>query len=334
MSNQKCNILARVFSFFARAIIVYLIILSTTYGWSSEDMVGPSFELRNNLKSTVYDLSKNIGVRNYANYENLDRAASYIVNKFNSLGYAIEIMEYEVAGQVFKNIIAQKTGSSDPDEIYIVGAHYDSCFNPGADDNASGIAGLLELARLLREEQLNKTIRFVAFVNEEPPFFMTDNMGSRVYTRELKGKKANIKAAVILEMIGYYSEEKNSQRYPPLIGPFFPNKGDYIAVVGNIHSRKLLKKVVKNFKSYSDFPMESIVVPGFISGFNFSDHWSFWREDYAAVMITDTAFHRNKNYHKSTDLPDTLDYSRMSEVVLGLKGSIIKLVNENKGKKK
>ncbi|HBG60938.1 MAG TPA: aminopeptidase [Candidatus Omnitrophica bacterium] len=333
MIKLKRKILSRIFSYFTKAIIVYLIIMSTTYGWSKEEMSLSQSDIKNNLKSVVYDLSENIGTRNYSNYKNLDKAAAYIINKFNSLGYVIEIMEYEINGQIFKNIIAQNPGQSDSDEIYIIGAHYDSCFNPGADDNASGVAGLIELARLLKEEKLSKKIRFVAFVNEEPPYFMTDNMGSRVYTKELKDKKENIKAAIILEMIGYYSDEKNSQRYPPLIGPFFPNKGNYIAVVGNINSRKLLKKVVRNFKSSSEFPVESIVVPGFISGFNFSDHWSFWEEAYPAIMITDTAFHRNKNYHKNSDLPDTLDYSRMSEVVLGLKGSIIELVNENKGKK-
>ncbi|MBU0467625.1 MAG: M28 family peptidase [Candidatus Omnitrophica bacterium] len=334
MSKLKINIPSKIFSFITRAIIVYLIIMSTTYGWSKEEMSKAHPDIKNNLKSIVYDLSENIGTRNYANYKNLEKTTEFIINKFNSFGYMVKIMEYEVNGQVFKNVIAENPTHVDSDDIYIIGAHYDSCFNPGADDNASGIAGLIELGRLLKEEKLSKRIRFIAFVNEEPPFFMTDNMGSRVYTRQLKDKKENIKAAIILEMIGYYSEEKNSQRYPPLIGPFFPNKGNYIAVVGNINSRKLLKKVVKNFKSSSDFPMESIVVPGFISGFNFSDHWSFWKEDYPAVMITDTAFHRNKNYHKETDLPGTLDYSKMAEVVLGLKGAVIKLVNENKGKKK
>jgi Zn-dependent M28 family amino/carboxypeptidase len=237
-------------------------------------------------------------------------------------------MNYTLGGRVFRNIIVDKPGQSSPEETIIMGAHYDTCFNPGADDNASGVAGVLELARLLKGEVLKRNVKFIAFTNEEPPFFLTDAMGSRVYAQAAKRDNEKIKAAVILEMIGYYSEGRNSQRYLTLLGPFYPHRGNFLAVIGNFPSRHLVAKMGKYFKQASSFPVESLIAPSCLSGVYFSDHWSFWKEGYPAVMITDTAFLRNPHYHHDSDLPETLDYEKMSLAVHGLKEAIVRMANE------
>lgn len=281
------------------------------------------------LKKIVQLMAGDIGVRNYMSYQNLNKTADYITQNFEKLGYVTRIVSYEVNGQIFKNIVAEKEKVQNPSaEIIIIGAHYDSCFNPGADDNASAVAGMIELARLLKNQELKRSVQFVAFTNEEPPFFMTENMGSRVYARMIKKERWNLKTAIILEMIGYYSEVRNSQRYLPLLGLFYPNRANFIAVVGNFKSHNILGKIVSGFKASSSFPIESIVSPSFVPGINFSDHWSFWKEGYPAVMITDTAYLRNKNYHEPSDLPDTLDYEKMAEMIHGLKESLVQFINE------
>ncbi|MFC1510596.1 M28 family peptidase [Candidatus Omnitrophota bacterium] len=323
------NMIKIICKLFVRAMIAAIFVLSTTFGWFNlnvDQPVDPVVAL--NLKEIVTYLSENIGVRNYARYSNLNKTADFIITEFEEFGYDVVIQSYEVKGKTFKNIIAEVKGIKSDKEFIVVGAHYDSCFNPGADDNASGIAGLIEMARMIKEKQLDVGVRFIAFTNEEPPFFQTDLMGSRVYTASLKEEKENIKGAIILEMIGYYSDNNHSQRYPPLIGPFYPNKGNYIAVVGNFHSNKLVKKVTRNFKKHSSFPVERIVAPSCMPGLNFSDHWSFWEEGIQAVMITDTAYMRNKHYHQATDLPETLNYQNMALVVAAMTASIIDLAHQ------
>jgi len=278
-----------------------------------------------NLKSHVWNLAHEIGDRSLFKYEALQKASCYITDAFISIGYDVEFQTYNTSGKTVKNIIATKIGVERPKEVIIVGAHYDTCFNPGADDNASSVAGLLEMARLVFSQQTNRSIRFVAFVNEEPPFFKTENMGSCVYVREAKAKGENIKATLILEMIGYYTNKSNSQQYPPFLGLFYPNKGNFICIVGNWRSRRLVKKIVSKFKSQSKFPIESFIGTGFVPGVDFSDHWSFWKEGYLAVMITDTAFYRNPYYHTSSDTYEKLNYLSLAEVVRGLATVLIKL---------
>lgn len=274
------------------------------------------------LRKHVTHLSQTIGVRNYAHYDKLQQAAQYIEQEFLAMGYEVESQWYSVDGKSYRNIIASRPAAFCARRPLIVGAHYDSCHNPGADDNASGVAGMLELARLLKDDPSANRLKFIAFVNEEPPFFMTKDMGSFVYARRLKGNADQILGAVILESIGYYSERPNSQRYFPGLGLFYPNKGNFIAMVSNIASRKLLARLKSRFENASSFPVESIVVPSFIPGFNFSDHWSFWKNGFPAIMVTDTAFLRNNNYHQNSDLPHTLDYEKMTQLILGLKSAL------------
>ena len=314
-------------------VAIPLVIWLSTFGWQSS-----KFSLKNldekkiataqHLKETVKVISSDIGNRSYADYNNLKKTAEYIKNGFLALGYKTRILSYEIDKVRFDNIIAEREGHPESDEIVIIGAHYDSCSNPGADDNASGIAALMELAALLKDEPLKRKLKFIAFTNEEPPFFTTERMGSRVYTKEAKKQGEQIKGAVILEMLGYYSEKPNSQHYLPFLGPFYPNRANFVTIVGNFPSTKLVGQLISYFRKVTDFPVAGLISPSFIPGVYFSDHWSFWKERYPAVMITDTAYLRSPHYHQSTDLPDTLDYERMAFVIQGLKEAIVKFVNE------
>ncbi len=269
------------------------------------------------LEQTVTVLARQIGSRSYQQPIQLKAGADYIAREFAALGYTVQRQVFEARGQQFENVIAHH-GDSQSNDIVVIGAHYDTWHNPGADDNASGVAGVLELARLLKDTQLDVDIHFAAFANEEPPFFHTPGMGSWVYAKALKQGDRTVRAAMSLEMLGYYSEQWFSQRYLPLIGFFFPNKANFIAIVGNAESRELTRDVYRSFKRSRRFPVERIVAPERLPGIGFSDHWSFWQEDIPAVMVTDTAFMRNPHYHKTTDLPGTLDYFKMAKVVHGL----------------
>ena len=308
-------------------VIAFVVIKVSASGWKpskkSFSGCGGNSELVKMLKAHVYKLAHVIGDRSVYKPDKLNEAADYITEQFKSCGYDVEFQTYTLMAQTVKNIIACKKGKSD--EIIIVGAHYDTCFNPGADDNASAVAGLLELARLMSDKKTGCTIKFIAFVNEEPPFFKTENMGSCVYAKDAKSRKEKIKAVIILEMIGYYSNEPKSQKYPPLFGLFYPDKANFIGVVGNFSSRRLVKETVEGFKKGTEFPIESVVTFSFVPGVDFSDHWSFWREGYPAVMVTDTAFYRYSHYHTYLDTYEKLDYESMAEVVKGLESVLVEL---------
>ena len=301
-------------------ISAFIILKAFAFSWHSLGMCSNNImkkdsELVRGLESGVFNLAEKIGDRSVFNYQNLEEAAEYIAGQFASLGYEVEFQEYSVYNKKVRNIIAIKKGTTLSQEVIIVGAHYDTCFNPGADDNASAVAGLIELARVLSYKPTSRTVKFIAFVNEEPPFFKTENMGSRVYVRQARKISEDIKAAVIFEMIGCYSDKPNSQSYPPLLGLFYPHQANFICVVGNWNSRWLVKKIVSSFKSHTQFPIESFVGCGIIPGVDFSDHWSFWKDGYPAVMITDTAFYRYEHYHSDADTYEKLDYNSMAEVV-------------------
>lgn len=317
---NQCRVRVRIIPTVSKAIIALLLLKCTISGIKAMDAINPD-----RLKSHVHTFSSKIGDRNIYNYDNLNESADYIVEQFRSYGYVVQFQEYAVENKKVKNIIVEKRGLTLPEEVIIVGAHYDTCFNPGADDNASGVAGLLELARLLSKVMTNRTIKFIAFVNEEPPFFKTGQMGSLVYVRQAKAKKKKIKGALILESIGYYSDKPFSQQYPPLLGFFYPNKGNFIGVVGNFNSRHLLRKVVKSFQKATQFPIESLVALVPIAGVDFSDHWSFWKEGYPAVMVTDTALFRNPHYHQDSDTYEKLNYAHMVELVKGLQAVLTEI---------
>jgi len=309
-------------------VVAYALLKSTTIGWnfwSGSYRGGASPEIAADLRKHVTKLAGEIGGRDVfrRNERALKTAGEYITAQFKSYGYKVEFQDYPLAGGISRNITAVKTGTQLPEESVLVGAHYDTFGNPGADDNASGVAGLLTLARLMAGTSAARTLKFVAFANEESPFFRTENMGSAVWARAAAQRKEKIKAAIVLEMLGYYSEQPNSQKYPPLIGPFQPNKGNYIAQISNFSSRGLARAIDGEFKKNSTLPLKTIVLPALVPGVDYSDHRNFWSRDYQAVMFTDTSFYRNRNYHKCTDLPETLNYEYMAALIAGLKPALL-----------
>jgi Zn-dependent M28 family amino/carboxypeptidase len=263
--------------------------------------------------------------RNYQNIDSLNIAAKYIEDEFKKFECELSIQEYEVDGNNFKNIIC--SFESKKNSKVVIGAHYDVQGNQqGADDNASGVAGLLELGRLLSTNKNNLDIRvdLVAYTLEEPPFFKTENMGSAVHAKSIYNKGENVDMMISLEMIGYFSEKKNSQSYPsPILNLFYPSEGNFIAIVGKMGQGGVIKKIKKSMKSVMNLDVRSINAPAFIPGIDFSDHLNYWKYGYNAVMITDTSFYRNKNYHQLTDMIETLDFDKMAEVVGGIYNIII-----------
>jgi Zn-dependent M28 family amino/carboxypeptidase len=270
-----------------------------------------------NLYKHVETLSVKIGDRHLWKDDSLNKTAEYIESAFTSYGYAVERQTYSCYGKTVSNLIAEKMGENK--EVVIIGAHYDTVpGTPGADDNASAVAGLLELGRLLKESLSKKTLVLVAFANEEPPCFGSMNMGSMVYAKYLKDQKISIEVMVSLEMIGFFSEER-IQGYPlPGMGLFYPKEGNFIGVVGNFHSSKHVSFFKKGIRKHCDINTKSLTAPEFFGGINLSDNYSFWQHGYRAIMITDTSFFRNRNYHQETDTIDTLDFERMAELVKGL----------------
>ncbi len=274
------------------------------------------------LHKHVEFLSMNIGERHLWKDASLNRAADYIESAFTSYGYPVWRQTYSCYGKNVSNLLAEKPGTEK--EVVIIGAHYDTVpGTPGADDNASAVAGLLELARLNKNIPSKKTFVFAAFVNEEPPCFGSYNMGSMVYARHLKERGIPVEVMVSLEMIGFFSE-KAIQTYPfPGMNFFYPRTGDYIGVVGNFHSSKYVSFFKKGIRKYSSIDSRSLTAPEFFGGINLSDNYSFWHHGYRAVMITDTSFFRNRNYHQETDTIDTLNFEKMTEVVKGLYDTLL-----------
>jgi len=277
-----------------------------------------------NLYGHVEYLSVRVGDRHLWKEGSLNKAADYIESVFTSSGYAVWRQNYSCYSQGVSNLIAEKTGTGRG--VLIMGAHYDTVpGSPGADDNASAVAGLLELARLNQETSNKKTLVFSAFVNEEAPCFGSPNMGSMVYAKHLKEQRIPVEVMVSLEMIGYFSEER-IQAYPlPGMGLVYPKKADYIGVVGNFHSSKYISFLKKGIRKHSNIHARSLTAPEFFGGINLSDNYSFWHHGYRAVMVTDTSFFRNRHYHQLTDTIDTLDFDKMAEVIKGLYYTLLEL---------
>lgn len=310
--------------------IAVMVMAHSTTGWrkATSGIVASHTDdalLAPRLRSHVYRLAHEIGDRQMQRYDALQQAERYVAEQLARLGYPLDRQTYAVDGLAATNLIATKPGTTAAEEIVILGAHYDSCFNPGADDNASGVAGLLEIARLLVERPTARTIRFIAFVNEEPPYYQTESMGSRVYARQVAARGDRLQAVAVLESIGYYTDAPRSQQYPPPFGLFYPDRGNFIGVVGNLRSRRLVATIAQSFRRHSAFPLESIATFEWVTGVGWSDHWSFWQESVPAVMITDTAFLRNPQYHLPSDTWDTLDYARMAQVVRGFAAVLTEL---------
>ncbi len=257
----------------------------------------------------------------------LDKAAGYIYQEFQKASSRVSYQTFKADNQEYKNIICT-LGPAEGERI-IIGAHYDVCGDqPGADDNASGVAGILELARLLhaQEDNLKYRIDIVSFCLEEPPFFKTQSMGSAVHAKSLKKAGVQVKAMVCLEMIGYFSEEKGSQRYPvAAMNAIYPDKANFISVVGDLNQNQLVAHLKKYMLAGSTVDVQSLNAPASIPGVDFSDHLNYWANGYHAVMITNTSFYRNPHYHQESDTIDTLDFAKMAEVVKGVYWAIMHL---------
>ena len=246
-----------------------------------------------------------------------------------SVGYGVERLEYDVSGIRCSNLIATREGSTRRNEILLLGAHYDSVVgSPGANDNASGVAALLETSRMFQALEPALTVRFVAFVNEEPPFFGTGQQGSMVYAQAARRRGDDIRLMASLETIGCYSSEPGSQGYPPLFRFFYPDCGNFIGIVSDFRSRAAMRRFAAAFRANCDFPLQTASTFRFVPGVAWSDHDSFWRQGYPAVMVTDTAFYRYRHYHAPTDTPDKLAYPELANVTLGLFRAFAALASE------
>jgi hypothetical protein len=281
-----------------------------------------------NLYDHVYKLAGEIGERNIWLPSKLNAAAAYIENNWREQDYTVRPQEYDARGVKSVNLEIEIPGTSQADEIILVGAHYDSVLGcPGANDNGSGIAALLEISRLLGNRRFARTVRLVAFTNEEPPFFLRRDMGSKVYASQARKRKENIVAMLSLETMGYYSESPYSQQYPFPFSFFYPHTANFIGFVGNLRSRQLVRQSLESFRRHTQFPSEGTAAPGWITGIGWSDHWSFWREGYRAIMVTDTALFRYDHYHTSQDTPEKIDYNRLARVTKGLAQVVIELAS-------
>ncbi|MFZ5877173.1 MAG: M28 family peptidase [Nitrospirota bacterium] len=271
------------------------------------------------LRRDVDALAGEIGERNFQQYEALLAAADYLDDAFVASGYQVRRQRYEVNGRPYDNLEVERRGASRPDEIVIVGAHYDSVVGaPGANDNGTGVAAVLALAEAFAAGTPARTVRFVAFVNEEPPFAHTPNMGSVVYATRSRERGECITAMVSLETMGYFADEPGSQRYPSVLRWVYPDTADFIAFVGDPSSRAVLTRAIKSFRKAASIPSEGGALPANLPGVGWSDHWSFWQADFPAIMVTDTALFRYSAYHTDRDTPDQVDYDRLARVVVGL----------------
>jgi hypothetical protein len=321
-----------------RGSVVALVVLGGVVAWSTMiRMPGQSFRgepppltedeitLRRELRDAVQMLGGEIGERNVQHYTALSMSADYIEQAFQSAGLKVRREGYDVRGLRCDNIEAEIPGTSG--SIVVIGAHYDSVFgSPGANDNGSGVAAVIALARRFAQHRGTHTLRFVAFPNEEPMHFQTQLMGSWVYAQRCRERGEDIAAMVSLETIGYFSQEPGSQVYPvPGLGAIYPRTGNFIAFVGNIKSRSLVRRALGSFREHARIPSEGAALPSGVPGVGWSDHWAFWQHGYPAIMVTDTAPFRYPHYHRRSDTPDKLDYDSMTRLVAGLQPMIAEL---------
>ncbi|PXA03025.1 peptidase M28 [Coraliomargarita sinensis] len=267
------------------------------------------------LTEVVQKLSIDFHPRNFSSYDNLTQTAAYIEEHFRKAGGTVEMQEFIANGSSYRNVRGFFGDKTRP--RLVIGAHYDThSQTPGADDNASGVAGLIELAYLLGKTTPSNCIELVAYPLEEPPFFATENMGSYIHAESLSRENVPVSGMIALEMIGYFSNESGSQSYPSrLLYLFYPHKGNFIAVAGNLKQRNYIAKVKAGMKGVTDLKVYSIAAPQQLSGIDFSDHRNYWTFDYDAVMVTDTAFYRNEAYHTANDTSNRLNYAKMADVV-------------------
>ena len=277
-------------------------------------------DLATELEQHVRVLAEEIGERNVTRRPKaLEAAARYLEERLADTGLEVTVQDFEVRGVPCRNLAVEVSGRAEDGAVVTAGAHYDSAEGtPGANDNATGTAALLVLARRLREARPEAGLRFVLFPNEEPPFFRTRHMGSRVYARACRERGEKIRAMVCLETLGCYTDRPGSQRYPPLLRRFYPDTGNFLALVTRLRDAPLLRRALSAFREGSPFPVEGAALPAFLPGIAWSDHWAFWKAGFPALMATDTAFYRYPHYHLPSDTADKVDFLRLARVTLGL----------------
>ena len=313
------------------AVTIFILLLIGLWFWvtqpllsrvkaSSERTVDPA-----RLQTHVHNLSVELSPRDESHIENLDLVAAYIKNEFSQTTTSVSEQPYRVNDKSYRNVIAQF--GPETEERIVVGAHYDTAGPlPGADDNASGVAGLIELARLLGRQPPPLRVELVAFSLEEPPYFRTTGMGSSVHARSHREKNVRVRAMLNLEMIGYFTDAANTQHFPAgVLGAFYPSSGNFIGVVGRLSDWSLVRRTKAAMRNATPLPVYSINAPNFIPGVDFSDQLNYWHAGYKAAMITDTAFYRNPNYHTARDTEEKLDYKRMAMVVEGVYAAVLEL---------
>lgn len=287
-------------------------------------------QLASRLKGHVEVLAGLIGPRHLGKPSTMDAAVVYIQRQLTAIGDTVRQMPYPVKEMQAINLAVERPGKKRTKEIVVVGAHYDTVpETPGADDNASAVAMLIEVARLTAGCPRQRTLRFVAFACEEPPHFYMETMGSQQYARGCRKANENIVGMLCLEMVGYYSDAPKSQGIPPGIPRMlrwaFPRRGNFLTAVGNLRSIPLVHGFRRGFKRASKLPLYSIALPEAIQEIRLSDNGSFWDQGYPALMITDTSFLRNPHYHQASDMPDTLDYARLAAGTLGVAGAVCRI---------
>ena len=321
----------RIIKFMLLVLLIFLLLLIGVWFWITQPLLSRAARTSERtvdparLEAHVRKLSIELTPRDVSHIDNLDRAAAYIKDEFSRTTTLISEQTYRVQGKSYQNVIAQFGPESE--ERIIVGAHYDTAGPlPGADDNASGVAGLIELARLLARRQPPLRVELVAFSSEEPPYFRTAGMGSSVHAESLRKQNVRVRAMFSLEMIGCFSDAPNSQFLPVgMLRAFYPSTGNFIAIVGRLSEGLLVRPTKGAMRNAAPLPVYSINAPRSIPGVDFSDHLNYWHAGYGAMMITDTAFYRNRNYHTAQDTAEKLDYKRMAMVVEGVYAAVIDL---------
>lgn len=300
-------------------LVYFLRMPGKSYRGTLPELSALEQQLASELDRHVAILSGEVGERNWRKPKQLSQTADYIERRFAECGYDVKVQNYNFQARSYRNIIAEQTGGARKEEIIVVGAHYDSVEDcPGANDNGTGVASLLCLAKILQSETSSRTIRFVAFPNEEYPFFGTDGMGSLQYARSCRKNNERIKAMLSLETMGCFRDEKNTQSYPSVLRWIYPDTGNFISFVGNLSNRDLVLSCVDLFRKSTKFPCEGGSVPTFLPGIESSDHYSFSAMGYPALMVTDTAPYRYPHYHTPQDTAKQIDFSRLARVTQGL----------------
>lgn len=322
---NSAKLVKRVFKI---VVVVLLVLIAVVYA-----VVRPNFMSQTESQEITVDavaleyhvkyISEELSPRSHINLENLNATVDYIIQTISEYADGVEVQNYMVGDIEYKNVIARFGPATD--ELIVIGAHYDVMGEfAGADDNASGVAGLIELARLFSESgELNKSVELVAYTLEEPPYFAGTNMGSYIHAESVRNR--DVELMISLEMIGFFTDEAESQNYPlSVMKLFYPSKGNYISVVDQVFSNAA-SQLKQSINQYTDLPAYSINAPAAIQGIDFSDHRNYWQFGFPAVMVTDTAFNRNKNYHTAEDTYDKLDYESMAKVVFGVFKHVISL---------